>query len=280
MIGETELHAGDDEKNVKYRSALAYLDAQMYRSAINILVELGNYENSEALLRYAEMMLYRKEEMPSEEELLDEAYGKAVLAMEQGDCPLAVKLFGELDGYADSNHQRALAYEQVVRGLLEGTLTFVDTQTKNSAAQIYDNPAVPGEPYLMALVDFDGDGLKELVIEYDGAGDRLILHLMDGTVRGYYAVYRAMNPIKENGSFGFSGGADSGGVAMCYFTEWYRQTVVVLEADGAAQRWMMNDIEITEDLYYNVAMPEFHKMADVQWLTVKNMKKLMKLIEK
>ena len=280
MIGETVPPADDDEQTVEYRSALAFLDAQMYQSAINVLVKLGDFQNSEALLRYAEMMLYRKEEMPSEEKLMNERYYQAVLVLEQGDYPLAVKLFGELDGYMDSNHQRALAYEQVVCGLLNGTLTFVDTQTRDAAAKIYDNPAVPGEPYLMALVDFDGDGLKELVIEYDGDGDRLILHLMDGVVRGYCASYREMQTIKDNGSFDFSSGADSSGVAMCYFTEWYRQTVVVMEADGVAQRWILNDIEITEDLYYNVAMPEFHKMADVQWLTVENMKKLMKLTEK
>lgn len=274
MIG-AEPSESEDEPSRQYNMALAYLDAQMYQSAINVLVALGDYERSGELLSYARMMLYHEQEMPGEEERLEIAYYEAVLALERGDYPAAVMLFGQLGEYKDCTSQRANAYENVVRGLLENRLTFVDTETRNEAALISGNPVVSGEAHLFALVDFDEDGLKELVIEYDGAGDRLILHLMDGVVRGYYATCREMKTIKENGSYDFSNGADSGGVAACYFTEWYRQEVIILEADGTAGRWTLGGVEITEDQYYNAAMPEFYRMADAQWYEFENILKIL-----
>ena len=57
------------------------------------------------------------------------------------------------------------------------------------------------------VVDMDGDGAQELILEESQTGNRLLLHYEDGAVYGFVFPFRGMNGIKTDGSFICSGGA-------------------------------------------------------------------------
>ena len=66
------------------------------------------------------------------------------------------------------------------------------------------------EPTEYAFVDFDGDGENELVINISlNYGFLLVLHYDGETIRGYEFGVRALQSIKEDGSFSQSNGAGS-----------------------------------------------------------------------
>lgn len=75
-------------------------------------------------------------------------------------------------------------------------------------------------PTQFAVVDMDGDGQKEVVLEldmgYDGAYE--VLHTIGDKVYGYNYVYRAMNKLYADGSALGSSGADTWSIYKLSFT--------------------------------------------------------------
>ena len=59
-----------------------------------------------------------------------------------------------------------------------------------------------------AILDMDGDGITELVVEFEGTGDlpRLVLGSFDGQIMGNVYYERQMSHIKADGTFYASGG--------------------------------------------------------------------------
>jgi len=60
---------------------------------------------------------------------------------------------------------------------------------------------------MFAVLDMDGDGVREVVTELYLYGDRLIFRYHGGNVYGYLAPYRGMLSLKEDGVYYSSGGA-------------------------------------------------------------------------
>lgn len=107
--------------------------------------------------------------------------------------------------------------------VLGDELPFYDLENENSVtlSQFCENLSQsmgPGEapkPDRYASLDLDGDGQKELVVEFRGTGDlpRLVLGYFDGELRGSIYYNRQMDQIKEDGTFYYSGGIGNRGWA-------------------------------------------------------------------
>lgn len=88
------------------------------------------------------------------------------------------------------------------------------------------------KPYLatqFAIVDMDGDGTMEVVVEldtgFDGAFE--VLHFMDNEVYGYNVGYRSINPLYKDGScIGSSGAADTERYRMSFTTMGHTDTTI------------------------------------------------------
>lgn len=63
------------------------------------------------------------------------------------------------------------------------------------------------------VLDMDGDGQEELVVEFEGTGSlpRLVLGRFDGEIYGFIYYIRQMNLIKQDGVFYYSGGIGNRG---------------------------------------------------------------------
>lgn len=107
--------------------------------------------------------------------------------------------------------------------VLGDELPFYDLENENSVtlSQFCENLSQamgPGEvpkPDRYTSLDLDGDGQKELVVEFRGTGDlpRLVLGYFDGELRGSIYYNRQMDQIKEDGTFYYSGGIGNRGWA-------------------------------------------------------------------
>ena len=107
--------------------------------------------------------------------------------------------------------------------VLGDELPFYDLENENSVtlSQFCENLSQamgPGEapkPDRYTSLDLDGDGQKELVVEFRGTGDlpRLVLGYFDGELKGSIYYNRQMDQIKEDGTFYYSGGIGNRGWA-------------------------------------------------------------------
>lgn len=167
-----------------------------------------------------------------------------------------------LDGTHELQNQ-----ESDFNALLNDQLSFIDTLSGNRTATVFGNTEMAGKPCRYTTVDFDWDGIDELVIEYDLTGDRLILHKIDGQYYGYYASYRGMSALKDNGTYLFSNSASSGGIAASMFTESSMLTVFILEHDETQNIWKADGEQIDRDAYMS-AMEKYHEMPDVIWTEI------------
>ena len=107
--------------------------------------------------------------------------------------------------------------------VLGDELPFYDLENENSVtlSRFCENLSQamgPGEapkPDRYTSLDLDGDGQKELVVEFRGTGDlpRLVLGYFDGELKGSIYYNRQMDQIKEDGTFYYSGGIGNRGWA-------------------------------------------------------------------
>lgn len=91
------------------------------------------------------------------------------------------------------------------------------------------------------VLDMDGDGQEELVVEFTGIGSlpRLVLGRFDGEIYGFIYYIRQMNFIKQDGTFYYSGGIGNRG--------WGR-----LRRDGG--EWVTEELE-----------GDYSDLADAVW---------------
>ena len=107
--------------------------------------------------------------------------------------------------------------------VLGDELPFYALETENSVTlsqfcEDLSQAMGPGDvpkPDRYTSLDLDGDGQKELVVEFRGTGDlpRLVLGYFDGELRGSIYYNRQMDHIKEDGTFYYSGGIGNRGWA-------------------------------------------------------------------
>ena len=92
----------------------------------------------------------------------------------------------------------------------------IDIFGKIKNATLYELGYV-GIPARYALVDFDGDGERELVFEFSPSGDRAIIDKNDGVYTAYYLSIRSANDIKKDGTMSWSSSAFESGAQKIRF---------------------------------------------------------------
>lgn len=113
-----------------------------------------------------------------------------------------------------------------------------------------------------AVVDMDGDGLAEVVLEMDNYRGFLILRYEAGEVIGYEAGYRSMHSLNMEGFFRASGGADDISEGKMFFIK------DVAVPDDITHYYYsdcyVKDIKVSEDVWKaaNMAIAE---IEEVEW---------------
>ena len=107
-----------------------------------------------------------------------------------------------------------------------------------------------------AVLDMDGDGTPEVVIELavDGNPEFFeILHQMNGEVYGYNLVYRALEGLKKDGTFQYSNGATDGGYGKLKFQPDAYETDILgymkPGQDNGEISFFLNNEPVTKEAY-------------------------------
>lgn len=164
--------------------------------------------------------------------------------------------------------------------VLQNTATFLNGNTGNAiylseiarAIAPYETFDIVPDQY--ALVDLDGDGTQEMLLDLP-IGDvsfygYLILRQEGATVYGYTMAQRQFSDVKTNGVFWVSGGASDVGICKISFDKGtytvdkftYSETTTYPEV-----RYVVNHAEATE-VEFEAALEEWHRMTPVTWVSL------------
>gem|GEM_PF-1707026 len=144
--------------------------------------------------------------------------------------------------------------------------------------QYFSDRAALGEDMTFTLVDLDGDGTPEGVIEHY-PGIIRVLRYENGTIYGFSFDSRSMTGMKKDGSFDWSNSAFNGGTGRQFFngTDTYSMKMgeSLLDIDNNEESYYIYYSKVTEPQYYAFAATQNQKEEAV-WtpLTDENVNKL------
>lgn len=154
-----------------------------------------------------------------------------------------------------------------VKSLLNGEKTFTDFET-GKTADIFtlpeENTSYMGSPASYAVVDLDGDGSEELLVEYDTAGDTAVLRLSGGEYVAYYLSFRSRTGMKEDGTMSWSSGASNSGVQRLMFTDNGMEGIDILEHNTDDYIFTINGEKVSME-ECNEAFQKQYAKKDVEW---------------
>ncbi len=101
------------------------------------------------------------------------------------------------------------------------------------------------------VFDLDGDGVKELILEWTPAGDFLILHCENEEFYGWHIMYRGFEALQTNGIFISSGGAASNRWQSICFDNGSWLVENLLEEDWG--KYYLNGEPADEDAFWQKA---------------------------
>jgi hypothetical protein len=99
------------------------------------------------------------------------------------------------------------------------------------------------------VLDMDGNGISEVVLEIAPLSERLLLYYYNDIVYGYSFSYRGMNDLKKDGTFMSSGGAGHWSIDKLIFSTGICEKKELCRLDSTL--YYVNDEEVSEDLFYS-----------------------------
>mgnify|MGYP002518991968 FL=1 len=120
-----------------------------------------------------------------------------------------------------------------------------------------------------ALLDLDGDGADELVLDIDFSGDEeyVILACYDGALYANQVVYRGFLLPKADGTFEWSNGAFDNGASRARFENGvliYDDFAAMSEGGDGNAVYTLNG-ESVDEAAYNALLDEQSAKADLAW---------------
>jgi hypothetical protein len=122
------------------------------------------------------------------------------------------------------------------------------------------------------VVDMDGDKIPEVVLELTPGENPNpefyeVLHYMNGSVYGYIQVYRGLENLKTDGTFGWSSGAFNNGYGKLRFESNACETDILGYKDTIIddnRTYFIKNKPVTEEAYNSFRKEEEGK-KDVVW---------------
>lgn len=159
-----------------------------------------------------------------------------------------------------------------ILSVLEGDSTFIyenggELYLKDFAYGYDGETPLLANPSKYALVDFNSDGVDELVIDIAPSGMYIVIHEYDGNFYGFMFGIRSLHAIKTDGTF-----IGSGGVGITYYSSLGFNEGSCYVIDNATDNdtdgiHMLNGKESTAD-EVDEYVSDWNKKTDVEWIDV------------
>ena len=253
--------------DTKYNEAIALMDEEKFAEAIAVFESIDGYKDSSDKVkacRYNVALNLMSAEKFKEarsvfESLLD--YKDSSEKIEQCDVGI----------YGDKVYSTIPMDTKTVTDILNGKKTIIDfeTQVETTLASLPSiNDLYVGKPSQYALVDVDGNGVEELIVEFDAMGDRaIILNVSADKCIAYYISFRGYRNIHTDGTADWSNSAAESGIHRIYFTHNGIVSIDLIVANGTDNVYTVNGINVSEEECYE-AFSEFDQKKAVEWYDV------------
>ena len=173
---------------------------------------------------------------------------------------LAALLLAAVPAMAEENDLQAEANAAYAAVLLEGAdwTPSGDVRTEWNAVRF-------------AVLDMDGDGVHEIILEVTEPEAFIILNGITGVTATEWP-YRGLLDLKDDGTFTFSSGALDNGVAMLVYQgdfgpQWGYLPLAeaVSDADGHVTYWLDGGAESTDEAGYLAFLAQQDAKLDALW---------------
>ncbi len=192
---------------------------------------------------------------------------------------------------SESEKEQLLSATECYRSILLDKADFINCSEDGEYQEAVNNgniektftssEDITGEVTGFTIVDMDGDGENEIVLSIStGSVDEgfEVLHYQDGIVYGYHFWYRALEDLKEDGTFTGSGGASSSSINRIVFLEKGYAVDTLYESrsqygtDGVNEIQYYKNGEVCSEEEFNDALNRQYEKASVTWykLTTEN----------
>lgn len=159
------------------------------------------------------------------------------------------------------------------RRILSGEELFFDRdQAEGATIESYCaamDPAVTMNAVQYALADLDGDRVPELILWLkvnDNDYGTLVIRYENGGAVGYGFTYRQLLDLKQDGTFGYSGGVSDTGYARLCFREgnWEYDKIGYIQENETETIYFWNGSAVDADAYWEQANQQMAK-ENVLW---------------
>lgn len=159
------------------------------------------------------------------------------------------------------------------RRILSGEECFFDRdQAESASIESYCaamDPSVTMNAVQYALTDLDGDRVPELILWLkvnDNDYGTLVIRYENGGAVGYGFTYRQMLDLKQDGTFGYSGGVSDTGYARLCFREgnWEYDKIGCIQENETETVYFWDRSVVDENTYWNQANKQMAK-ENARW---------------
>ena len=168
---------------------------------------------------------------------------------------------------------------EAYKAVLQNKVNFFSTDTNKNVylKNFLTNKEIYGATFKIThftVLDMDGDKIPEVVLELSVGNNNPmcfeVLHYMNGKVYGYNIVYRGLEELKTDGTFGYSSGASDNGRGKLRFESNAYETDILgyskssQNNDNITISYFINNKPIAEESF-NSFMKEERGKKDVVW---------------
>lgn len=168
---------------------------------------------------------------------------------------------------------------EAYKAVLKNEVNFFSTDNKKNVNlnELLTNEEIYGTIFKIThftVLDMDGDKIPEVVLELSVGNNNPmcfeVLHYMNGEVYGYNIVYRGLEDLKADGTFGYSSGASDNGRGKLKFKSNACQTDILGYSKSSQNNdvitisYFINNKPITEESF-DFYMKEEQEKKDVVW---------------
>ncbi|MCL2097644.1 MAG: hypothetical protein FWH23_02645 [Bacteroidales bacterium] len=142
-----------------------------------------------------------------------------------------INFYCNKDGLGNTDGNSPANILKIFKAVLTNKTTHIDAEKEQNIflKDYFRDKNVAETEMRFAIVDLDGDGIPEVLIEHF-PGEIRVLRYQAGKVYGFTFDGRGMNGIKKDGSFEWSNSAFNSGIGRQTFYEANTERVIVAEA--------------------------------------------------